>query len=221
MSIVDSFERKTLFIITRAVALVCITIFLLSTVGAAIYGISVWKKEVSTKVTTQEIIDQLKPVEIPNRAPTTPNGTQPPVPTEQEMSPLHGYRIPLSLQKYTSDENAQIFKNQLNEIPTADQQAYLDELGAVIVEAEKAKLNAVNAINSYMKTKHARYTTAAANEIQKVETLKLVTAGFGTGLLLIALFSLVLVLLAIERNTRQRLVEKRDPATQQSESIPA
>ena len=202
MSVIEGFERKALFNITRAVALVCVSVFLLAIVGIAIYGASVWNSEVQTQVTPAEIINQIKPPEPVADAPRLPQGAQPPANQEPQDSPLFGYRIPFSLQKYVSGNNAQILKNHLDRVSRAERQAYIDELGTVVSATESNKLDPVEAINAYMKTKAERYEEADAARARKWETLRFAAAGFGAGLLLIALFSLVLVLLAIERNTR-------------------
>lgn len=202
MSIVEGFERKALFNITRAVALVCVTVFLLGIVAAALYGTSVWKETVDTKVTPQEIVDPLKPVKAAPTDPSQPQGAQPPANTGPAESPLAGFKIPFSLQKYASGDNAQVIRNHLNDVPEADRQQYLDELGAVVAAAEASKVDPIDAINAYMHTKSERYTAAAAKTAEKWGTLKLVAEVAAGGLLLVALFSLVLVLLAIERNTR-------------------
>ena len=204
MSIVEGFERKALFNITRLVALLCVTVFLLAIIVGALYGFSVWKEQVTTKVSVQEIIDQIKPVEPTVTGGQPRQGAQASSSHNPELSPLFGYRVPFALQKYVSGENAQILRNHLDAVAAADRQEYLNELGAVVTEVESKGLNAVDAINAYMNTKSARYAEAAAKRVQKWETLKLVSAGVAACLMLVALFSLVLVLLAIERNTRPR-----------------
>jgi hypothetical protein len=202
MSVVEGFERKALFNITRAVALVCVSVPLIAIIGIALYAASVWNEDVSTRVTPSEIIAQIKPPEPVADAPRQPQGAQPPTNQEPLASPLYGYKIPFSLQKYASGDNAQVLKNHLDHVPADERQGYLDELGAVVSAAESSKVDPVAAINAYMKRKAERYDEATAARARKWETLRLAAAGFGAGLLLIALFSLVLVLLAIERNTR-------------------
>ncbi|MFL9886179.1 hypothetical protein PQR66_24275 [Paraburkholderia agricolaris] len=205
MSIVEGFERKALFNITRAVALVCVTVFLLGIVGGVFYGVSVWQQQVNTSISPQDIVDQLKPVEPPKTEAQQPQGTQPPVAQGPAQSPLSGFQIPFSLQKYISGDNAQIVRSHLNEIPAEDRQTYLNELGAVVTAAEAGKVSAVEAINAYMDAKSERYKQAAVKRAEKWETLKLVGEITAGGLFLVAIFSLVLVLLAIERNTRSLL----------------
>jgi hypothetical protein len=202
MSIVEGFERKALFNITRAVALVCVTVFLLGIVGCVFYGVSVWQEQVNTKVSPQEIVDQLKPVEPSKTQTPQPQGAQPPANQGPAQSPLAGFQIPFSLQSYVSGDNAQILRNHLDEVPSEERQAYLDELGAVVTAAQSNKIDPVTAINAYMDAKSERYKQAAMKSAQKWDTLKLVGEISAAGLLLVALFSLVLVLLAIERNTR-------------------
>ncbi|WP_042302928.1 hypothetical protein [Paraburkholderia kururiensis] len=202
MSVIEGFERKALFNITRAVALVCVTVFLLAIVGTIIFGVSVWQDHVDTRVSAAEIVEPLKQTPPPQADGQQTQGTQPPAEQGVAQSPLAGYRIPFALQKYVSGDNAQIIRSHLDAVPAAGRQAYLDELGAVVSSAEASKVDVFEAINSYMKTKSERYTEAAAKAAEKWQTLKMVAAGTASGLLLVALFSLVLVLLAIERNTR-------------------
>jgi hypothetical protein len=202
MSVIEGFERKALFNITRAVALVCVTVFLLAIIGSVIFGVSVWRDHVDTRVSAQEIVEPLKQTNAPPTDNQQAQGTQPPAEQGAAQSPLAGFKIPFALQKYVSGDNAQILRNHLDDVPAADRQAYLDELGAVVTSAEANKVDVVAAINSYMRTKSERYKAATAKAAEKWETLKMVAAGTASGLLLVALFSLVLVLLAIERNTR-------------------
>ncbi|WP_186079294.1 hypothetical protein [Burkholderia gladioli] len=205
MSIVEGFERKALFNITRAVALVCVTAFLFAIVGGVFYGISVWEEHVDTKVPAHEIVDPIKFVQDNMDKPAdsaNATGTRPPVQQGPEDSPLAGYKIPFALQKYISGENGKILRSHLDAVPEGERQAYIDELGAVVAAAEAQKVEPVEAINSYMEVKSKRYKDAAEKEVEKRATLTLVLEVTAGGLLLVALFSLVLVLLAIERNTR-------------------
>jgi hypothetical protein len=202
VNIVENFERKALFNITRGVALFLVSLFLLGVTAIAIYGASVWNTSVSTKVAPDVIINQIKPPAPPANSESQPQGAKLPSNLGPESSPLAGYRIPFSLQNYVSGDNARVLKNHLDSVPENERQAYLDELGLVVAAAEENKLEVVYAINTYIRTKGDLYAKAEAERAKKLETLKIVGAGIGGGLLLIALFSLVLVLLAIERNTR-------------------
>lgn len=202
MSIVEGFERKALFNITRGVALICVTTFLLIIAGGVFYGVSVWQEQIDTKVQPQEIVEPLKAAQSKPDEVTGPKGAQPPGQQGPEESPLAGYKIPFALQKYVSGDNAKVLRHHLDDAPVAERQAYLDELGAVVTEAEAKKVDVVAAINSYMEVKSDRYKAATAKNARKWETLKIVAEVTAGGLLLVALFSLVLVLLAIERNTR-------------------
>ncbi|WMY10954.1 hypothetical protein [Paraburkholderia phenoliruptrix] len=202
MSIIEGFERKALFNITRGVALICVTAFLITIAGGVIYGASVWKEQVDTKVSPQQIVDPLKAAQAKPVEANRPSGVQPPGQQGPDGSPLAGYKVPFALQKYVSNENAKVLSRQLDDVPIAERQAYIDELGAVVTDAEAKKVDVVAAINSYMEVKADRYKAASAKSVRKWETLKIVAEVTAGGLLLVALFSLVLVLLAIERNTR-------------------
>ncbi|AJW96666.1 hypothetical protein [Burkholderia gladioli] len=203
MSVIEGFERKALFNITRAVALVCVTVFLIGIAGGIFFGISVWQERVDTRVSANEIVEPLKQAEQPAAdQDEAPKDAQQPAEPGAQKSPLAGFKIPFSLQKYLEGDNARIIRKHLDEIPAADRQPYLDELGAVVSAAEAAKIEVFPAINAFMETKRERYKDVAVQAAQKMETLKIVAGATASGLLLVALFSLVLVLLAIERNTR-------------------
>jgi hypothetical protein len=84
----------------------------------------------------------------------------------------------------------------------SEKQAYIDELAAAVLLAVSQKLDRGEAINSYMNLKEVKINEYHARQAQAKEK-RLWAAGVVVSVLFfIAFFSVVLVLLAIERNTR-------------------
>ncbi|MGI4858483.1 MAG: hypothetical protein ACRYHA_16530 [Janthinobacterium lividum] len=201
MGIIQGIERSAIFGIARAVAWAGIVAALVACVGGLVYGIVVWRENAVPRVTPQDIVARLDAAAAASvMAPgATSDATAGAI---MQPSALQGYRIPFPLQKYISGDNAQVIRSHLDDGTAADHQAYLDELGAVVTAAEARHLNAVDAINLYMKTRGSRYAEHAAREVRKWETLTWIGEAVAAGLLLLALFGMVLVLLAIERHLR-------------------
>ncbi|MGI4861744.1 MAG: hypothetical protein ACRYHA_33415 [Janthinobacterium lividum] len=210
MSIIQGIERSAIFGIARAVAWVGIAAALIASVGGLVYGIVVWHENVALRVTPQDIVARLDAAAASSAAAASDAAAG----AATQPSALQGYRIPFPLQKYVSGDNAQVIRGHLDDGAAADHQAYLDELGAVVTAAEARHLNAVDAINLYMKTKGGRYAEQAALKVRKWETLTWVGEAVAAGLLLLALFSVVLVLLAIERHLRHARVMSAGGAAQ-------
>ncbi|MGI4984057.1 MAG: hypothetical protein ACRYGL_12155 [Janthinobacterium lividum] len=196
MGIIQGIERSAIFGIARAVAWAGIVAALVACVAGLVYGIVVWRGNMVPRVTPQDIIARLDAASAPGATSDATAGAV------MQPSALQGYRIPFPLQKYISGDNAQVIRTHLDDGAAADHQAYLDELGAVVTAAEARHLNAVDAINLYMKTQSGRYAEHAAREVRKWETLTWIGEAVAAGLLLLALFSMVLALLAIERHLR-------------------
>jgi hypothetical protein len=87
-------------------------------------------------------------------------------------------------------------------LDTSDRQEYLDNLGDVIQAAKSAGLSDTDAINTYFRMKDRQLESIAAQKATRMQTTTIVIEGTASALGLIGIFSLILVLLAIERNTR-------------------
>ena len=111
-------------------------------------------------------------------------------------------RLPPELQELIANEdNRRILEGWLSELEQEDRQQFLDKLGESARVARASGMDEIKAINSY----HDQYKSYLAerekNRLASTQA-RLAAAGVVMSILLmLALFSLVLVLLAIERNT--------------------
>lgn len=158
---------------------------------------------IDTKVTAIEVMDSIKPPVITN-APS--NGLNSPTQTIENANGLPSVKLPFVLQKhFNTPEKIQTLNNWLNALVSTmgDRQEFIDEMAATVVEAEKHKLSSNEAINKYKELKFKKLELEQSTKAER-RTLQLYYAGAVVGAVaLIALFSLILVLLAIERNTRR------------------
>lgn len=199
--IVARFERKILFRITRWVALgLCMLLFLtLAGAGLMLVG------------TMLPGVDRPDPTALHSSesgASSSDDG-EPGELASDSSSVLTGLRMPPILQeKFVSGGNRKILEAWLAAIEREDRQAFLDDLGAAAESARKAEQDEATAINEY----HSRYKDYVlerklAEAKAGADRLQLIAA-IGSALALIALFSLVLVLMAIERNTRNTAAQE-------------
>lgn len=108
------------------------------------------------------------------------------------------------IKEYFSGDNEKIFNDWVDSLETNEQkQDFIDNLSEVISEAESKKVDVVNTINNYKTLKFARINK---NQFEKYKELGERAAIFAVILfsaIFLTLMSLVLVMLAIERNTRK------------------
>ncbi len=206
---VARFEHKVLFRITRWVALsVCMLLFL-SLVAGSLYTIS----------TLSSATDEPDPVAIGEKtankesaAETTAERSKDATATgslSEDTSILTGMKLSPELQElFLQGDNRRVLEGWLSDIASDGRQDFLDNLARAASAAKAKDGDASDAVNRY----HSAYVEyvdqrrtddakAAANRMQML-------AALGTTLALVALFSLVLVLLAIERNTRNSAVQE-------------
>ena len=198
MPIFDNFEKKFLFGLTRIFAMLIILGILIS-IGLGGIMFANLSKGVNTKVTASEVINEIKPPED-----TSSNGSVSPTQLTDRSNFLPSIKMPFILQKHFNDpENVKLLSGWLDIIPADTRQNFIDEMAAAVTEAEKNKLSATDAINKYKELKFKKLD-AESSEKSTRQTQRLYFAGTVFGAVaLIALFSLILVLLAIERNTRR------------------
>lgn len=129
--------------------------------------------------------------------------------SSEPASSLDGVRLPTALQElFVSDKNRGILEAWLDEIEHGERQSFVDALGQAVSAAKAAGQSESDALNSY----HSRYQSyvmkrklaEAKAESARVQIYILIASA----LALIALFSLVLVLMAIERNTRNAATQE-------------
>ena len=113
-------------------------------------------------------------------------------------------KIPFILQKnFNTPEKLQILKKWLDAISIEKQQEFINEMEVIVTETEKLKLSSIEAIDKYEELKFKKIETEVLTKAErKMEKLYYLGAII-VAIAFIALFSLILVLLAIERNTRR------------------
>jgi hypothetical protein len=117
-------------------------------------------------------------------------------------------RIPKNVQDEFQGKNNEVLKNWINECPASQQQDFVDNLSQVIDEAKTQGISSdklSDLENDYHKIKRQKIMTA--------EMTKYIALGVKAGaaalifllILVLCIVSLILVLLAIERNTRAKV----------------
>jgi hypothetical protein len=220
MSALDTFERKGLFQLTRILALFVVGILF---VGAAIGVVAAylnWPKSENAKVSAAEVIALIAPeaksevaqvatdeVQHPSKNVDGLTGIVVPEILANEFStinPRPGYEGLLVDPESSRLKNRRILADRMAalSLSKSEKQAYIDELAAAVSAAASKKLDHGDAIDSYMNLKQEKINEYRA-QLSQAKAMRLWAAGVVVSVLfLIAMFSLVLVLLAIERNTR-------------------
>jgi hypothetical protein len=199
MGIFDNFEKKFLFGLTRIFAmLVILSILIAVGVGGVLFG--GLYNESSSKVAPTEIIVAITPPVASNNSPSNDNSSS----TQITDNTLPSVKMPFVLQKhFNSPEKVKVLKNWLDVLSLEKHQEFIDEMAATVTEAEKLKLSPTEAIDKYKELKFKKIETEIATKAER-RTQQLYYAGaVVSAVALIAFFSLILVLLAIERNTRR------------------
>ena len=195
------FERKVLFRIARFVAFsICFLLFL-ALLGGGLYLLTSGRQDVS-RPNPAEVAESLKPVEASaegDAAAPDAAGESAPL----NASVLKGLKVPPVLQELLLDpRNQRIFKDWLDAMPEEERQAFIDGLAEAVTKGRAAGLEDAEVVNAY----HAEFAKYVIEKKQAEELAKAqrvyVAGALVSILMLLALFSLVLVLLAIERNTR-------------------
>jgi hypothetical protein len=208
MPALDTFERKGLFILTRTFALIMIIPLLITMVGAIALALKGETKG-QLRVDPGQLIESLKP-SMPMVQPTPDAPTGP----KSAIADFPNVTIPFSVQKYlTTPQNRTALASRLRQIHEEFRQDYIDNLAEVIQAAEKgAGVDPTDAANAYMKEKESRVQQFTAKQAEAFQ-MRLYLAGAAlSALALVALLSLILVLLAIERNTRPLVRPVAQPA---------
>jgi hypothetical protein len=94
--------------------------------------------------------------------------------------------------------NKSILEEWLRGVDTDQRQDFLDNLEDVIRYAEQNNLDVMQAVNKYKELKVQKYREAESKAISRYG----IVGGMVAAVMLIVALSLVLVVLAIERNTR-------------------
>lgn len=199
MKFIDTVERKFLFSITRALAIAFIGLLALSIVAGGFLVRGRLTGE-TTKVSPGEVMEVLSPATNSTAGESVADA--PAQKTNQNMLP--GIKLPFALQKhFSSPENIRILNGWLTALPREQRQQFVEEMAATVVEAEKRQLDASNAMNKFNEIKTQKIADAkVAASVLEQQRIYYAAAAFAA-ILLVVLLSLILVLLAIERNTRK------------------
>jgi hypothetical protein len=186
----ESFERKGLFALVRLTALIAVGVLS----ALLILGVfHFWQILVpaSVSVFPSEVQEALK---LPDGTGATTN--QPPA------SVLGNVSLPSRVSRILAGENKQILERWLSDIDASHRQDFIDNMEVVIKYAEQNNLDVPHSVNAFhdlwmRKTQESR-SQQMENEVARVSTVGLLLSIFA----LILILALVLVVLAIERNTR-------------------
>jgi uncharacterized membrane protein YukC len=179
MKSMDRFEQKGLYQGVRFISLGMVLLLLLFIIAGGMYLVSELKKD--TKITFEEVKETLVTRQSP--------GNQPPWPD--------------TIKKYFSDEqNQNVLYDWLNELNVEQRKDFLDNLSQVIVKAEAENISVIDAVNTYRVVKLRKIKEHEADKnLQLIKVFGYSIVGFMTFGMIVILLQL-LVLLSVERNTR-------------------
>ncbi|MGA2373808.1 MAG: hypothetical protein ABSG11_24400 [Candidatus Korobacteraceae bacterium] len=197
MGFLERLEIGVLFRVTRAFS-VCVILVLIVLLLLSLYDAIGTFGGAQIYPDIEEVFARLAPQRYEPAAPET-NPTQGP-----DLSSL---KLPFSVQRYFSEPDSRSrLVEQVFRLPPEQRDGYVRQLAAVIDEAEKRNSGVGSAVSVYMQLVDERLQLIqSSKEALKAKQLQSVEAAIAI-LMLIALFSLILVLLAIERNTRSSRV---------------
>lgn len=202
MSAVDDIEKKYLFRLTRFVALFFIALAIIPIIlGIFHYSKQLFPSQIG--FSESEIARIIKPVdkavdsEIESDAQFYSG-------IGDDVDPLDGLKLPFSVQKnFSAPENMNILKNWLEPMSRQERIQFLNELDTVSHHAESQRQDVADAINKFWEVKRKRIIWREKEKSAEATQNYIYAGIIGGAILMIAVFSLVLVLLAIERNTRK------------------
>lgn len=227
MTIADVLEQKVLFRLTRLMALFIVVLMMAGLATAAYFALASWNHVPSTLVSPELVLDAISPVS---------NGDQTHEESRQNIGAedpvLQGFTLPQFLNPQfappgqtspanaswqdaeTRERNRRVLAEWMDGFNSREKQTFVNEMANAAIAAQKARLSVSEAINSYANIKLRVLRDAKAQRNDAKAMVKWLGVAAAAVLLLMAVFSLVLVLLAIERNTRPASAESRaDPRT--------
>lgn len=200
MAFLDRLEKGALFRLTRFVALAVVSFLTL----ALLVGVAIFFKDFvpgdSDHVAYRRISEELDP----------PKVTNDPGPSRDASlltaNPNDDLELPVVVQPYFSDpSNRKILKSHLQYLNSDEREDYLKNLGEIVQSAmaEKATNDRIIAvINRFFEDKEDQIRLARMDRESRRQRQLYLLGATVTILGTIAVASLVLVLLAVERNTR-------------------
>ncbi len=122
-------------------------------------------------------------------------------PDSNAPTPAASYSIPDNLKEYFSGDNKPVLEGWLEGLDRSQQQDFLDNLSDLVASAHQSDPTAL--VNAYKTIKLQRLGASPFDRYMKTAQTAGAIASLIAALFMIILTSLVLVLLAIERNTRR------------------
>lgn len=201
MGALETFEQKGLFRLTRFLAtLIVVGLIFAFVAGAFIFAGTIVSSD-ETRVDPDAVLRAVQPPQQHQQEGQSGGGVAPYDPDQ-----LPGIRLPFELQPYFSDpSNRKVLLSRIEDMSKGEKQDYVDNLAEIVKAAKARGVNVTDCINEYFRQKADVMRRAESAKTVKTQ-MRLYLAGAAVSLLgLVALFSLILVLLAIERNTRIHL----------------
>jgi hypothetical protein len=202
MNLLDAFEQKGLFRFTRLLALLIVCTLVTAVIAGLVIFTGTALTQESSYVKPEKVIDQVKPsILSTSPAPTGESNFVDP-------NALPGIKMPFSLQTFFSNSrNMRILLDHIQTLSDEQKQDYVDNMAEVVEKAKAQNIDIVEAVNAYFSLKDQELQRAQVEHQQIIQT-RLYIAGAAISIMgLVALFSLILVLLAIERNTRRVVLQ--------------
>jgi hypothetical protein len=206
MKAVDGFERYVLFAITRVFSLFLIIIFF----AVIVLGFQYLRQKEQespvepTAVSAQEVRAAIPAPKIEDQqSEDTGKELAPAAPLDPFVS--EGLKLPESLASHLTPSGRNSVFEWVDSLPRTDRQEALDELSKVLDDqmAKSSSHEDANAVlNKYQEIKRSKIQARDEAISVRTKEREIYAAGAMGCIALIAMFSLVLVLLAIERNTR-------------------
>ena len=203
MPVIDTIEKKYLFSLTRFVALFFIVLAVLPIVfGLFHYGRQAVPQSVS--IDKNDIAEIIKPHSNPETGAEGYSEESYSGGGSNGFDPLAGKKLPFSIQKHFSrPDDMDVLKGWMRTMSDGERDVFLTELDIVAQQAELRKIDITDAMNRFWNVKSQKFDSRIQEELALKARNYVIASVIGGCILTIAIFSLVLVLLAIERNTRK------------------
>jgi hypothetical protein len=200
MPILQTVEQRLLFRLTRFVAF-CIVLFLtLGLLIGALVFMSDFLPNKQSHISFSTLHNELHPSQAGGED-STPDAT-PQIPQQDNLN------LPLVLQPlFSTAQNRTVLKNHMSTLDSDERDEYLENLAEVVTEAKKRGDDVTEIVNRYFEDKTPQIELAKLDRASRLEHQLYIVGGAVSIILLISFASLILVLLAIERNTRGSILD--------------
>jgi len=198
MPILDELERRALFRLTRSLAFIVVFVLTLGLIVSAVIFAGDLVPSESPTVSYKTVWTQLH-----TQATPAPDASRTGGPPDVDTGPA-AVDIPAQLQPYfNSADSKRALYEHLSRLDVDERNSYLANLFEVMDEAKTRGELDDNVSNTYYELKDSQLELANDGRAHRTTARLYILGGAVSTLLMIALCSLILVLLAIERNTRR------------------